>query len=86
MSDIKMFTEEEETTRTLSNMFDHKGKSCKGCHWSGYEKGDEFITCGHHIENFTQSSFCSYWTDPCDPRIKEYHTKRMEEINLKYKS
>lgn len=54
---------DEHTEKQMDNLFSPKGKKCSNCHWSTYEKGDNFITCGVHIDNFSSNSFCSSWTE-----------------------
>jgi len=81
-----IWTEEEDQLRQIDNLLDAKGKSCKGCNWSGYEEGNEFITCGHHLQNFTPGSFCAYWTDPNNPKLKAYWEKRKKELRAKLKA
>ena len=57
--------------------------SCKNCQWSGYEKGDYAITCGHHIQNFSLESSCASWTDPQDKDMLEARAKRTKELKIK---
>jgi len=64
-----IWTEEQEIVRQLKNLIDHEGRSCKGCNWSGYEEGADFITCGYHYGNFRSDSYCAYWTDPEDKNL-----------------
>ena len=80
-----IWTEEENEIRQLDNMFNSKGKSCKSCNWCNWEKGQDFFTCGHHIENFTPNSFCTYWTDPKDPKLLAYFEERKKELKIKLK-
>lgn len=80
---LKIWTEEEDEDRQIKNMINHEGKNCKNCYWSGYQKGEEFITCGHHYENFKPISFCSYWTDPKDSSLLSYKESRKRELKLK---
>jgi len=67
----------------MDNMLNHKGKSCKNCNWSSYEKGHEFITCGHHHQNFKANSFCAYWTNPKDEHLLSYKERRKKELKAK---
>ena len=60
-----------------------KNCSCKNCQWSGYEKGDFAITCGHHIKNFSPESSCGSWTDPKDVDLLEHRAKRTKELKAK---
>jgi hypothetical protein len=79
-----MTKEEIDEKRALNWIFKTSGKSCRNCNWSGYEKGDLIITCGHHIQNFTSSSSCGAWVDPNDPDLlKEIEKRRRELINKK---
>ena len=67
-----IWTKEEQVERCINNMYKNTCETCKTCHWSGYEEGDTFATCGYHIENFTPTSWCSYWTDKNDPKLRAY--------------
>ena len=60
-----------------------KNYSCKNCQWSGYEKGNLAITCGHHIQNFSPDSSCASWTDPKDVDLLEHLEKRKKELIAK---
>ncbi len=70
--------------RRVSEWFDDiitdKNCSCKNCQWSGYEKGDLAITCGHHLQNFSPDSSCASWTDPKDVDLIEHREKRKKEL------
>jgi len=79
-----IWTEEQQIVRQLNNLIDDEGKSCKGCHWSGYEEGADFITCGRHYENFRSDSYCAYWTDPEDKKLLSFKKRRKEEMKAKY--
>jgi hypothetical protein len=79
-----IWTEEENEIRVLENLMTPKGKSCMNCQWSNANKGDEFTTCGHHVENFSVTSFCGYWTDLKDPKVKAYNDFRINEIKDKH--
>jgi len=81
-----IWTEEENQDRELENMLNYNGQTCKTCNWSGYNFGDTFITCGYHHHNFSSKSYCSYWTDPNDPKLLEYQEKRNAELKRKLKS
>lgn len=78
-----IWTEDENAIRSVNLMINPKGKSCKNCHWSGYEKGDEFITCGHLHENFKSNSLCGYHTNSNDPKLIAYQDRRRKELSLK---
>lgn len=82
---MEIWTEEENELRELDNILHPKGKSCKNCQWSTYEPGDEFITCGNHISNFSSNSFCGYWTDPKDEKLLAYFEKRKKELRDRLK-
>jgi len=85
MSENKgIWTEEQQNIRQLNNLIDYEGRSCKGCNWSGYEEGADFITCGHHYGNFRSDSYCSYWTDPGDKNLLSFKKRRKEEMKAKY--
>lgn len=74
-----IWTEEENDIRELENMINRKGKSCSNCNWgAGGDTG--FVTCGHHLNNFTNDSFCSYWTNPDDPKLREYYDKMRDNL------
>ena len=78
-----IWTEEENEIRKFENMINSKGKNCANCQWSIYEKGDEMTICGHHIENFSINSFCTYWTAKDDPKVKAYMDKRKRALKVK---
>lgn len=67
------FTKEENNKRAFYNLLYPVGKKCKNCFFGSQdiEDNDEFITCRHHLENFSANSFCGYWIDPKDPILKE---------------
>lgn len=82
-SEMMIWTEEENDIRGLENMINRKGKSCGNCNWGAC--GDsEFVTCGHHLQNFTKTSFCDYWTDPSDPKLIAHNNKVRDELRKKY--
>ena len=78
MTEIKdqIWTEEENSLREIDNMLHPEGKSCKNCQWGNAEGKEPFTTCGHHLQNFSVSSFCAYWTDPEDKNLKAYFNRR----------
>jgi hypothetical protein len=84
-----IWTEEENDLRTFDNMMNPDGKSCQNCQWGnggmleGSEEDKEWVTCGHHHENFKKEMMCAYWTDPKDPRLKAYFEKRRKEMKAK---
>lgn len=78
-----IWTAEENEIRKIENMFDHTDETCKTCQWSNHEKGKKFFTCGHHIENFTHNSWCSYHTPKNDPKLLAYYEKMKNEIRKK---
>ena len=80
-----IWTEDENSIREVNNMISRKekGLTCKNCHWSGYENGDEYITCGHHHDNFISNGFCSYWTSSDDPKLLEWIEMRKKEVMQK---
>lgn len=78
-----IWTEEENDIRQIKNLMNPKGKSCINCHWSNANKGDKITTCGHHFQNFTTNSFCSYWTSNNDLNVKSYFDKRKKELSTK---
>jgi hypothetical protein len=80
---MEIWTEDEDDLRQLDNLMNPKGKTCKNCQWSNYEKGDKTITCGHHIQNFSTNSFCAYWTNPKDSKLIAYFEKKKEQIRVK---
>ena len=69
----------------FENIISGKNCSCKNCQWSGYERGDLAITCGHHIQNFSPDSSCASWTDPKDVDLLEHREKRKKELKAKLK-
>lgn len=79
-----IWTEEQNESRQMDNMLDRKGKTCANCYWGNASKGDEFVTCGRHHQNFTVSSFCDYWTSSKDPYLVNYRKKRLKEIKQKH--
>ena len=84
-----IWTEEEKSDRAIETMLNPKGKSCFNCNWgegsiNPEDKRSDWTTCGHHHQNFSVKSLCSYWTNPKDPRLKEYRERRREEIRIKY--
>lgn len=81
---MEIWTGEENELRELDNMMNPEGKSCKNCYWSGYEDGDIFITCGHHISNFTSNSFCCYHTNIRDKNLTAYLEKRKKALREKF--
>ena len=78
----KIWTEEENENRAMDTMKNPTGKRCGNCHWGGEEKGDNWTTCGHHIENFHVTSICTYWTSPNDKHLKAYHEKIKKILNI----
>lgn len=86
MNSSKIWTEEENDKREIENMIDHKGKSCKTCAWSLWEKDQEFVTCGHHYENFRSTSFCAFWTNPKDPKLLQSMKESKERIRARLKA
>lgn len=79
----QIWTDEQNDIRELDNMLSPKGKYCKNCQWGTAEKGMEFTTCGHHLQNFSVNSFCAYWTDPQDKYLLAYFGRRKAEIRKK---
>lgn len=75
-----IWTEEEDEIRQIDNLINYDGETCKGCQWSNWKKGDLFFTCGHHLDNFTPDSYCSYWTDPKDSKFLAYMDGRKKEL------
>lgn len=75
--------DDRRTSEWFENRLRKRNCSCKNCQWSGYEKGDLAITCGHHIENFSPTSSCAAWTDPQDKDLLEYREKRTKELKAK---
>ena len=71
----RIWTEEENELRQLDNIMNPEGKTCMNCQWSNADK-EGLTTCGHHIQNFTTSSFCGYWTDNSDPKVLAYFERR----------
>jgi len=80
---MNIWTEEENELRQLDNLINRKNETCKTCQWSNWEKGDTFLTCGHHLQNFTPASYCGYYTDRKDPKVLNYFKKRKEELRKK---
>lgn len=78
-----IWTKDEDSKRQIENLLNRNGKSCKNCHWSGFSKGDDIITCGHHIQNFSADSFCAYWTDIDDKKLQEHYAKVKARIEAK---
>lgn len=78
-----IWTEEENEIRQIENMINYQGQTCKGCQWSNWRPGDRFFTCGHHLDNFTPDSWCSYWTDPKDPKLLEHMHRRREDLKAR---
>lgn len=76
-----IWTEEENEIRQFENIVDPTGKTCANCQWSNGDGEDKIITCGHHIDNFSANSFCSYWTDRNDPKVKAYFQSRKAQLN-----
>ena len=75
-----IWTEEENESRQLDNLMNPEGKSCGNCQWSNSKKSEKITTCGHHLQNFTTNSFCAYWTNPNDPKLKAYIDKRKTQL------
>lgn len=83
MDDYKITKQEKiELRRFFEWSEDINNKTCKNCQWSNYNKGDEMITCGHHIQNFTVNSGCDAWTSPKDLDF----LKDLEERTIKLKA
>ena len=80
-----IWTEEENENRELQNILNPKGKYCSNCHWGNTQPGDDFATCGHHIQNFSIGSFCGAWTDPKDPKLREYIKARKDKLSKQIK-
>lgn len=81
----QIWTEDENDERTFQNMVNHKDKSCLTCYWGMTDEISDFVTCGHHHENFTKNSFCSFHTEKNDKNLKAYQQKRQTEFKAKYK-
>ena len=79
-----IWTKQENEERELNNMLNHKGETCKTCQWCNYEEGELFFTCGYHIQNFTPTSWCSYHTDPKDPKLLAYNERRKSTITKRF--
>lgn len=77
--------EDFQDIRIINNMMNHTNQTCKTCHWSGYEKGEDWITCGVHIQNFKPNSYCGYWTNPKNPDLLEWFRIRKERLINKMK-
>lgn len=82
-----MFTEEYNDNRHMDNLLNPKGKSCFSCQWGcqgDNESKSEFITCGHHHENFSINSFCAFWTSPRDKELLRYKKEMRYYLKQKY--
>lgn len=77
-----IWTKKENDIREIKNMLNYSGETCKDCQWCNHSDGNNFFTCGHHLENFTPSSWCSYWTSKTDPKVKKYLEKRKKVIHI----
>ena len=75
-----IWTDYEDTFRAMDTMTEPGGKSCANCHWGDADIKEDnpngWTVCGHHCENFKTESLCAYWTDPNDPKLKEYLKNR----------
>ena len=85
-----IWTEEENSIRSIDTMSEPKGKTCLNCHWGEgsvkpEDRDQEWTVCGHHHQCFSIESLCAYWTNPKDPRLKHYIKKRQEEMKLRLK-
>ena len=78
-----IWTSEENEIREIDNLMNPKGKSCMNCYWSNADKGEKITTCGHHLQNFSTNSFCSYWTSKNDSKVKAYFDRCRKELKDK---
>jgi hypothetical protein len=75
----------KEFNRFLAWALDWKSKTCKNCAYSGWESGDEIITCGILYQNFSAISGCGQWTAKDDPELLERWRKKKVELDSKIK-
>lgn len=78
-----IWTDDENIERGFDTMMSSKGKSCKNCFWA--MKGEtDWVTCGHHHDNFKINSLCGYWTAMDDEKVKLYFEKRRSDLKQKF--
>ena len=82
-----IWTSDENSLRELDTMTNPIGKSCANCHWGDAQvkKKDrtDWVTCGHHIQNFRANSLCAYWTKLNDSKVKAYFDQRYKDLKKK---
>ena len=78
------WSEDKVMVRSVDNMINHNGRSCKNCFYGqGYD--NDFTTCGLHHVNFRINSLCDNWVSLDDPEHKEYLERKKQQVLNKIK-